>query len=71
MSSIIEPGVYRRTRDGKLDSIQFDLNSASDTQGNGVNLMPAAPVDDTGGPKSLVITKGAFKRIYEQIKGEL
>lgn len=71
MSSVIEPGVYRRSSKGKLEAVQFDLNNASNTNGNGINLMPATPVPDVNGPTALVITRSALKRLFEEIKDEL
>jgi hypothetical protein len=69
LSSIIEPGVYRRNRDGELDAVEIRLNSASDTAGNGINLMPATPVPDNN--QAIVLSATFLRRLLDAIGAEL
>jgi len=71
-NSVIEPGVYaRRARGGKLEAVQFDINRASAEKGNGINLMPSAPVPDTHGPTALMVSVPALRRILAELGEEL
>ncbi len=59
-------GVYVRSGD-----VVIHLNTASEAQGSGINLMPGAPIPepDGGGRIALAITHAAFRRICEQLPG--
>jgi hypothetical protein len=67
--SVIEPGVYRRRTQSGGYSLQIHLNTANETSGNGINLMPARSLlEPESGRLSLVITEAAFKRIVAAIQ---
>lgn len=59
----IEDGVFV---DRKTGVVIVHLNTVNDTEGNGINLMPATKIEEPHrGRRSVAIRRTALKRMYE------
>jgi hypothetical protein len=69
-NSKVEDGVYVRRKDGRVEAVQIHLNTASEADGNGINLAPATPLPEPeSGRLSLFLTARAVRRLHDAVEG--